>query len=83
MGLSERAGETRGINMGLDFYVHGLWILGAVFLLVGGLFAGNLQWLEGTTAASMSLSVILTFVLFLLGGLFWVSAAVNAREEQR
>lgn len=68
--------------MAFDFYVHGFWIIGAVFFFLGGLFAGNLRWLEGTTEFSFGVSVALTFVFFLLGGLFWISSAVNARQEE-
>ncbi len=66
-----------------DFYVQGFWVIGAVFFFLGGLFAGNLRWLEGTTDWSYGISIILTFAFFLLGGLFWISSAVNARQEER
>ncbi len=69
--------------MSFDWYVHGFWILGAVFFFFGGLFAGNLAWLEGTTVFSFGISAALTFIFFLLGGVFWISASVNARQEER
>ena len=28
-----------------DFYVHGLWIIGAVLFFLGSLIAGNVEWL--------------------------------------
>ena len=68
--------------MGFDFHVHGLWILGAVFFFAAGLMAGNLEWLEGTTPMSFGISVVLIFILFLIAGMFWISAAVNARHEE-
>lgn len=68
--------------MAIDFHVHGLWILGALFFFVGGIMAGNLQWLEGTTSASFAISAVLIFLLFLIAAAFWISAAVNARHEE-
>jgi hypothetical protein len=68
--------------MSFDFYVHGFWIIGAILFFFGGLFAGNLRWLEGTTEFSFVISVILAFVFFLLAAMFWISAAVNARKEE-
>lgn len=69
--------------MGFEFHVHGLWILGALVLLVGSMIAGNLEWVEGTTQASFVLSVIIAFVLILVAGMLWISAAVNARHDFR
>ena len=67
--------------MTFDFHVHGLWILGSVFLFLGGLMAGNLDFLEGTTEASFAISAIIIFVLILIAGMFWISAAVNAKKD--
>jgi hypothetical protein len=68
--------------MSFDFHVHGLWILGAVFFFAGGIMAGNLEWIDGTTPTSFGISVVLIFVLFLIAGMLWISAAVNARQEE-
>jgi hypothetical protein len=69
--------------MPFDFHVHGLWILGAVFMFIGGLVSGNVEWVEGTTEFSFGFSVLLAFVMFLIAGMCWISAAVNARQEMR
>lgn len=69
--------------MGFDFHVHGLWILGSVFFLIGGLMSGNIEWVEGTTEASYWLSILLAFLMFLVAGMCWISSAVNARKEQK
>ncbi len=66
-----------------DFYVHGLWIIGAVLFFLGSMIAGNVEWLEGTTEASFGVSVAIAFVLFLTAGMCWISASVNARHEQK
>jgi hypothetical protein len=69
--------------MGFDFHVHGLWILGSVFFFLGSMIAGNVEWVEGTTTLSYEISILISFVLFLIAGLLWISAAVNARHEMR
>ena len=69
--------------MGFDFYVHGLWILGAVTLFFGSMIAGNVEYIEGTTDFSFAVAVLLGFLLILIAGLFWISASVNARPEMR
>ncbi len=66
--------------MKMTFAVHGLWILGAVFMAFGGLILGNVEWVEGATRFSFVLSLILAFLLILIAGMFWISAAVNAKE---
>ena len=69
--------------MGFEFHVHGLWIIGAIAFFIGTLIAGNLEWVEGTTNASFVLSVVIAFLFILFAGALWISAAVNARTEQR
>ncbi|MBI2578216.1 MAG: hypothetical protein HYW26_00745 [Candidatus Aenigmarchaeota archaeon] len=65
-----------------DFYVHGLWILGAVFFFIGAIIAGNLRWVEGTTEASFTLAILLSFSLFAIAGLMWISAGTNAAIDR-
>ena len=68
--------------MRFELYVHGLLIGGAALFFVAALIAGNIEWTVGTTDASFWFSVLLSFILFFLAGLMWVSAAVNARQEE-
>ena len=69
--------------MNFDFFVHGLWVLGAIFFFVGGMIAGNIEWVTGTTEFSYWFSVLIGFAMFLVAGMCWISSAVNAREELR
>ncbi|MFH0832925.1 MAG: hypothetical protein V1900_04350 [Candidatus Aenigmatarchaeota archaeon] len=69
--------------MPFDFHVHGLWILGSIFLFIGCLIASNIEWVVGTTDFSFWFSVILAFVMLLVAGMLWISASVNARHELR
>ncbi|MDI6721071.1 MAG: hypothetical protein QMD85_01680 [Candidatus Aenigmarchaeota archaeon] len=66
-----------------DFYVHGLWIIGAVLFLAGAMIAGNVEWIEGTTQQSFAVAVLISFALLLTAGMCWISASVNARQEER
>jgi hypothetical protein len=66
--------------MAFDFHVHGLWILGSITLMFASLIAGNVEWVEGTTPVSFILALLMSLALFLLSGLLWISAAINARH---
>ncbi|MBI5060792.1 MAG: hypothetical protein HZB67_00595 [Candidatus Aenigmarchaeota archaeon] len=65
------------------YYIQGLWILGAIFMMLGAVIAGNIEWVEGTAGWSFALSLVIAFVFFLIAGLCWISSAVNARKEER
>ena len=67
--------------MKFSFHVHGLWIIGAICLMLGAMIAGNITWVEGTTTSSYILSLLIAFILLLSAGVFWISAAVNAKQE--
>ena len=69
--------------MKFDFYVHGLWILSAVFFLIGGMIAGNIEWVEGTTMISFAVSILIAFVVFLVATMLMISSAMNARHEEK
>lgn len=67
--------------MAFDFYVHGLWIVGAVFMAAGIFLLGNVEWVEGTTEASYGIALGLGAILILFASMMWISSAVNARQE--
>jgi len=66
-----------------DYHVHGLWVLGGIFMFVAGYIAGNIEWVAGTTDFSFYGSIVLAFILFLIAGACWISSSVNARQEQK
>ena len=68
--------------MRFDFYVHGLWIIGAFFFFLAALISGNIEFVEGTTEVSFGLAILVAFALYLVAGMLWISAAVNARQEE-
>ena len=67
--------------MKFEFEVHGLWLIGTLFVTLGALILGNIEWAEGTTATGFVVSFSLAFLLMLMAGMFWISAAVNARRH--
>ena len=66
-----------------DFYIHGLWIVGAVFAFLASMLAGNLEWVPGTTQISYAITVLLAIVMFLVAGMCWISAGANAKHHQK
>jgi len=69
--------------MKFEFYIHGLWILSAIFFLIAGMIAGNIEFALGTTHLSYAISLLLAFVLFLIATMLLISAAINAIKEER
>lgn len=70
--------------MKFDFHVHGLWMIGSVILFLASMIAGNYEHgALGSTGLSEAITIILAIVLFLIAGICWISAAVNARQETR
>ena len=49
--------------------------IGAFCLLVAILFGGNVEYVLGTTETSFYLTLLIAFVLILVAGIFWISAA--------
>lgn len=60
------------------------WILGAVCISIGSMIAGNIGGGLGADYGGSVVAIMISFVLFLLGGLLWISVAIAAktvREE--
>ncbi len=78
--LQEGVEDRRWYTMPFDLHTHGLWLLGGIFMFVAALIAGNVELAEGATPVSFWLAVALSFVLFLIAGVCWISAAINSRK---
>jgi hypothetical protein len=59
----------------------GVWILGALFMLGGVWVVQNLELTLGVPETSYMLALAVSFVLFLLAGLSWISVAVATRKK--
>lgn len=58
------------------------WILGAVFVFLGSMIAGAVDpYALGATLSGVIISYVIAFVLILIGGMFWISAASYLVEE--
>ncbi|OYT43254.1 MAG: hypothetical protein B6U88_01540 [Candidatus Aenigmarchaeota archaeon ex4484_56] len=61
--------------MASELQIYLFIFLGALCLLVGTIFAGNVEWVLGTTPISFYSTIVLSLILIFVGGIFWVSAA--------
>ncbi|MEM7820994.1 MAG: hypothetical protein QW751_02220 [Candidatus Aenigmatarchaeota archaeon] len=60
----------------------GFWIIGSLCVFFGALIAGSVQpEALGATAESVVLAYIISFILILIGGMFWITVAVIREEE--
>jgi hypothetical protein len=58
------------------------WLIGAICVFIGALVAGTVDpSVLGATTSSVIISYTISFVLILLGGMFWISTAVMQGEE--
>lgn len=60
------------------------WILGTFCVLFGSMIAGHLEKTIGVTELGYFLALLVSFILFLIGGLLWISVAIavgKTREE--
>jgi len=58
------------------------WLIGAICMFIGSLVAGTVDpSVLGATTSSVIISYTISFVLILLGGMFWISTAVMQGEE--
>ena len=58
------------------------WVIGSVCIFFGALIAGNIEpEIIGATTVSVILSYIISFILILIGGMFWITTAVVHVEE--
>jgi hypothetical protein len=60
----------------------GGWILGALFLLAGTWIVSNLRLDIGVSELSFVLALVIAFILYLVGGLLWISVAVATRHKE-
>ncbi len=60
------------------------WVLGAVCALVASMISANCEMDMGTTTSGFALALMISFVLYLVTGLLWISVAVAIKElEER
>ncbi len=63
-----------------DIQPYVFLVIGAFCLLIASLFAGNVEWVLGATETSYYGTLAIAFVLILVAGIFWVSAARSLKK---
>jgi hypothetical protein len=58
-----------------------LWLAGGVAFLLGAMIAGNIRPGLGVEEAGLALALLTAFILFLVGGLLWISIAVAMKRH--
>ena len=56
------------------------WVLGSICILFASMIAGHLEKGLGVSDLGFTLALLISFVLFLVGGLLWISVAVAVKE---
>jgi hypothetical protein len=65
--------------------IMAFWILGAIMLMIGSMIAGRVEAGIGVSDAGFFFALLIAFVLFLVGGLLWISVAIatkTAKEDE-
>lgn len=65
-----------------DHQVYLFLLIGALCMLLATLFAGNVEWALGTTQESFYGTLFLSFVMIVIAGIFWLSAARLLRPAE-
>ena len=58
------------------------WLIGTVCVFFGALIAGSVSPVVGSTQVSIMMAYALSFILIMLGGMFWISTAILQTEEE-
>ena len=56
------------------------WVLGTVCVMAGSMVSGHLESGPGVTGTSYTFALVVAFVLFMLGGLLWISVAIAMKR---
>lgn len=63
-----------------NWKIAALWFFGAISILLGSFIVSNLERSLGTSDVGLALAFLISLVLFLIGGLLWISVAVATKE---
>ena len=62
-----------------NWKIVAFWILGTFCILFASMISGKLERGLGVDETGFYLALLISFVLFLLGGLLWIAVAIAAR----
>ena len=57
------------------------WLIGTTCLFFGSLIAGSVEPVIGSNPASITMAYGLSFMLILIGGMFWISTAIMQSDK--
>ena len=60
-----------------------LWISGGIAIFLGSMISGKLDFISGVDDLGFSFALAVSLLLFLLGGLFWISVALAIKHSKR
>ena len=60
-----------------------LWIFGAIAIFFGALISGRLDFTQGVDEIGFILALVISLMLFLFGGLLWISVALAIKFSKR
>lgn len=55
------------------------WVLGTICILVGSMISGHLEKDIGVSDVSYLVALVVSFILFLFGGLLWISVGLAVK----
>ena len=62
--------------------IMAFWIIGALMILLGSMIAGRVEMGLGVSDAGFFFALLIALVLFLLGGLLWISVAIATKTSK-
>jgi flagellar motor component MotA len=57
------------------------WLIGTICIFFGTLISGSVEPVVGSTAVSIVMAYGLSFILIMLGGMFWISTAIMQNDK--
>jgi hypothetical protein len=57
------------------------WLIGTTCIFFGAMIAGSVEPVVGSSAFSMTMAYGLSFILIMIGGMFWISTAVMHHQD--
>ena len=58
-----------------------VWVLGAVFMTLGSWIILNLELVVGVPEPAYLVAMVVSFLMYLLAGLCWISVSVATRKK--
>jgi hypothetical protein len=58
------------------------WLIGTICIFFGALIAGSVEPVVGSTTVSILMAYGLSFILIMLGGMFWISTAIMQKDDE-